>query len=421
MRRPSKRSTVKLSADSQRLIMLAQAIMQASSRLEERAWENELDFLLQKLLRTHHQETVDAALEHAFKAQPAIYETLLETVEAVSESCEMEYAGQNYQALLVAVPVLAWTRFAIPSGPIPAESVATLSVLLKEHVLAPDVQLAMAPTLFAIDQLPKSHAETYALTHQLAQAAVKHTAPKALAANAPETIPFLADTRYLLAAVVAEAGAPLFKWQTEISAIGHEQVLSRWKQHARPHVESLMPGCGADLLLPEAYFAACREGDKEIRPHSIQAALHYLTNTLDVGAGDLQAVIGGFGEESFNGQIDEYRISFLIRQEPEVIYGVIWPLYDQEEDEPADTAMITTTAAMGEFPALQDLEEVSPFNEIVLLLKQCGVAHIKRHSGCFPMENCEDCGAPLYLDMEGELVHAEMPEDAPQEGKAHFH
>ncbi|HEX7649512.1 MAG TPA: DUF2863 family protein, partial [Noviherbaspirillum sp.] len=46
--------------------------------------------------------------------------------------------------------------------------------------------------------------------------------------------------------------------------------------------------------------------------------------------------------------------------------------------------------------------------------------HIKRHSERFPMEFCEDCGAPLYPDSDGELVHAEMPEDVPS-GTEHFH
>jgi hypothetical protein len=36
------------------------------------------------------------------------------------------------------------------------------------------------------------------------------------------------------------------------------------------------------------------------------------------------------------------------------------------------------------------------------------------------MEFCEDCGAPLYPDADGELVHAEMPEDVPS-GTEHFH
>jgi uncharacterized protein YuzB (UPF0349 family) len=28
----------------------------------------------------------------------------------------------------------------------------------------------------------------------------------------------------------------------------------------------------------------------------------------------------------------------------------------------------------------------------------------------FPLEFCDDCGAPLYPNVEAELVHAEMPE-----------
>jgi hypothetical protein len=36
------------------------------------------------------------------------------------------------------------------------------------------------------------------------------------------------------------------------------------------------------------------------------------------------------------------------------------------------------------------------------------------------MEFCDDCGAPLFPDREGELVHAEMPEDTPPPVE-HFH
>ena len=60
MRRPSKDSSTKLSADSQRLSTLAQAVGQAASRLEERSWERALDNQLHKLLKTGHQDTVDA-------------------------------------------------------------------------------------------------------------------------------------------------------------------------------------------------------------------------------------------------------------------------------------------------------------------------------------------------------------------------
>ena len=180
MRRPSKDSSHKLSAESQRLVSISQAIVQAASRIEERALERQLDTQLQKLLKTGHQDTVDTTLNVLFKEDLNAYDTLMEGVEAVSESSVMidqhEGVETTYQALLVAAPILAWTRFSIASGTIPADILSTLSAHFGAHLLADGVRMSMAPTLFAIDQLPRTHAETYAATHKLAQAAYKGTA-----------------------------------------------------------------------------------------------------------------------------------------------------------------------------------------------------------------------------------------------------
>jgi hypothetical protein len=413
MRRPSKASSPKLAADSQRLISFAQGVMQASSRIEERAWERNLDGLLQKLLKNNHQDTIDAALDHAFNAQSGAYDALMESVEAGSESCIIEQDGTAYDALLIAVPILAWTRFAIPSGSIAAEMLITLSAHLNAHVMAPGIRLAMAPTLFAIDQLPRTHAETFALTHQMAHAALKGSSLRPLT-NPAETAPFLADTRYLLAVAVAPVGQPLFCWQSTLNPGGREDALTQWKAQALPNITRLLPGCGIELLLPEAYFVACREADKQIRPASLRAAVHYLTHTLSIEPNSLQAVIGDFGEASSGSRVDEYRIGFSLHQNRDILYGMVWPLYGQENDEKPDDAMVVGAGAARGAPSK------TPLEEILMLLRESGVVHIKHHEGCFAMESCEDCGAPFYLDMDAELVHAEMPDET-QPGATHFH
>jgi hypothetical protein len=415
MRRPSKRFSRKLSSDSQRLVTFAQAVMDAASRLEERAWEAELDKLLVKLLKSDHQDTIDAALDHTFKSQSGAYDALMESVEAVSESVCVEHDGKRYDALLIAAPILAWTRFSIASGTIAGDMPATLSAHLYAHVLASDTRVALAPTLYAIDQLPRTHAETFALTQQLAQAALKAGAVRPLA-DPPETAPFLADTRYLLAVVVVPEGAPIFRWQAELNPQDRELALAQWKAQVMPNIARVMPGCGVDLLLPEAYYVACREADKRIRPASIRAAVYYLTHTLNVEAGALQAIVGGFGEDAADSRIDEFRVSFMQPGKPEVVYGLVWPLYGPEDGEPADAPPLSGL----ESAAATGLEIRAPFEEITALLRECGVTEIKHHRGCFPMDSCDDCGAPLYLDMDAELVHAEMPEDAPQP-TGHFH
>jgi hypothetical protein len=421
MRRPSKDSSPKLSAESQRLISISQAIVQAASRIEERAWERHLDTHLQKLLKTGHQETIDNTLNVLFKEDLNAYDMLMEGVEAVSESSLMvdvhDGVETTYQALLIAAPILAWTRFSIASGTIPAEELTTLSAHFSAHLLADGVKMSMAPTLFAIDQLPRTHAETYAATHKLAQAAYKGTATKPIA-KPPETAPFLADTRYLLIAVVAPLNAPLFRWQEPQHQINfvieRANALEQWQKQAADTVSRLLPGCGIELLLPEAYYVACREADKLIRPVSIRAAVHYLTNTLAVEASDLRAVVAGFGEESPDGQIDEYRVAFTMRQATDVIYGIVWPLYGQEDEDGTPVEGLSSA----------DMEGMSvqkaPIEEIQAHLNDAGITHIKRHSERFVAEYCDDCGAPLFADPTGELVHAEMPDDAPA-GNEHFH
>ena len=420
MRRPSKDSSHKLSAESQRLVSISQAIVQAASRLEERAWERHLDTHLQKLLKSNHQDTIDTTLNVLFKEDLNAYDTLMEGVEAVSESSTMveqhEGVEKSYQALLIAAPILAWTRFAIASGTIPQDLLQTLSAHFSAHLLADDVHMSMAPTLFAIDQLPRTHAETYATTHKLAQAAHKGTHIKPMA-KPPETAPFLADTRYLLVAVVAPLGAPLFRWQEPQHVANfmaeRANALEAWRTQATDNIARLLPGCGIELLLPEAYYVACREADKLIRPVSIRAAVHYLTNTLSCEAADLRAVIAGFGEESADGQIDEYRVAFTMRQTADVIYGIVWPLYGQEDE---DGTPVEGLIAAG----IGGVDQKAPLDEIIGHLNEAGVTHVKRHSERFVAEYCDDCGAPLFADPTGELVHAEMPEDAPA-GNEHFH
>ncbi|HEV7815282.1 MAG TPA: DUF2863 family protein, partial [Janthinobacterium sp.] len=356
-----------------------------------------------------------------FKEDLNAYDVLMDCVEAVSESSVIAHeengVTQHYDALLVAIPVLAWTRFSIASGPVPAEALTTLSAHFAAHMLAEGTRMAMAATLFSIDQLPRSHAETYAKMHKLAQAALKGT-PLKSTAKVPETAPFLADTRYLLAVVLAPAGEALFRWQAPAAQANfiaeRTAALEQWRAQAAPTVARLLPGCGVELLLPEAYYVACREADKLIRPVSIRAAVHYLTHTLAIEPSELRAVIAGFGEEAADGQIDEYRVAFTLRQTPEVIYGIVWPLYGQEDE---DGTPVEGLMSIG----IDNLSrQKTPTEDITAHLNAAGITQIKRIGERYVAEYCDDCGAPLFADPAGELVHAEMPEDTPQ-GNEHFH
>jgi hypothetical protein len=414
MRRPTKSSSRKISADSQRLVTLAQSHGQAASRMEQREWERQLEQLLQAQLASNQQLAIDNALDHLFHADGEAYDDLLDIVEAVSCSCTLEHNGQHFDALLIAMPILSWTRFTIASGPIQIELLQSLTTQLVAHILASDVHIAIAPHLFSIDQLPRSYCETYALTRRMAQASISQTA-LAMPIEMPDTAPFLADTRQLLFVITAEHRKPLLRWQEDnINSnlqISTQAALTQWQVHATPILQKLLPGCGIELLLPEAYFVACRNADKMIRPISIRAAVHYLTHALNIDAGQLQAVVASVGDDSHELRIDEYRVSFSVVNNPDVFYGVIWPLYDEESGE--EDAQLSSSHALNK-------STVSPLQQIVILLRESGITHITKPDMLFPPECCDDCGAPLFCDQAEEMVHAEMPEDSVQQG-GHLH
>jgi hypothetical protein len=415
MRRPSKNSARKFSADSQRLASLSQSMVRASSRIESRHWEAQLDTVLQKQLASQQQQAIDGALDHLFHTDLDAYDALLDSIEAISSSCTLMHEGQAHDALLLAVPVLAWTRFAIPSGPINAAALQSLTAQLFGHILASNTRAAIAPTLFSIDQLPRSYCDTWQLTRRMAEAAISGKVLQ-VPDELPETAPFLADIRYLLLAVTAGAGQPLLRWQEDEA--GPNRVasamatLTQWQLQAGPSLQTLLPGCGIELMLPSAYYVACRDADKAIRPISLRAAVHYLTHTLSVDPAQLSVVIAAIGEESGDYRVDEFRIGYSVGDSQEVFYGVVWPLYDEETAE----EFISSVAQHRPVPNAP----LSPLQQIIAVLRDTGITRFQQVQSLMPAEYCDDCGSPLFCNSEEEMVHAEMPEDA-QQNTGHLH
>jgi hypothetical protein len=72
---------------------------------------------------------------------------------------------------MIAVPLLAWSRFQIPSGSIPAAQMEAVRVHLQAHVLAADTKLASGDMLYSPDQLPQNYVDTAQLAEKLAKAA----------------------------------------------------------------------------------------------------------------------------------------------------------------------------------------------------------------------------------------------------------
>lgn len=385
-----------LSPDAERLVSAALGLANSGSRLEDRYWEAQLAARIERMLDGGHVQGAHDALDRLNQTDGEAYGALVEAVEEAAETVSLEVDGQRWEALLVLAPLVVWTRFRIPSGPIAAPAAETLATHWRAHTLAGAARFQMLPYLFSIDQLPDDYAELRRLAKRIGQAALGGSAPRVDLKSLPETADMLADTRFLLGVVAAPEGAPVFRWQEADAGdhAGRVQCLEAWIAQARPTIEPLLPGCGFECLLPDAYHINLRESDRRVRPYSIRAAVHYLTHALDLEPSDIKSTVAGFGHE----RLDEYRIGLSIRDEDEVAHGIVWPLLGAESDQ----------------------DEPAPIEQIREVLREVGVSEVRLWRDLSEPEFCDDCGVPLYPNGKGEIVHAEMPGDVEPES-THFH
>lgn len=386
MKRSRFSSRSRVSADAAELSRLAAGLAESGSKIEDAYWESRLAELVNSLLQAGAEDDLNAALDRLFDTAPSAHDELADTIEGRAETGALTHAGQDFDVLLFAAPVLAWSRYSIPSGTLPKATVQALCTQLGAHAFAAGAQVALADYLFSPDQLPRSFCDTWLLTRELGAAALEGRMLALDTQGLDETNRFLSDVRYLLGAVVVRRGQPIFRWNEKDGS--RETALKEWIKQGGPNLEPLLTGCAYQPLLPDAYHAACRAADKASRPYSLRASVAFLQTTLGVSADKLRAVIGPFHDR----QLEEYRIGFGPRDRDATHHGVVWPLLGSEDE---------NTDAVGEIEAV---------------LRECGLKEIVFHDHPFPFEFCDDCGMPLYPNAEGEVVHPEMPEqghDAP--------
>ncbi len=378
----------------QELARLAAGLAASGSRIEDTFWENRLGVKINAQLRMGNDQNLEAALELLYDTDPAGYGEFIYAIEAAIECGTLTNEDCIYDVLMFAAPVLTWSRFTIPSGSIPEAVLNNLREQFRTHMLLEDVQFSLADYLFSPDQLPRGYRFTHELAGKLWAAAAGgqdlHMNPHQLA----ETGRFLSDTRYLLGAIAVPQGKPMFRWQKASGAnqvrngvfsvkSSKQEILLLWKTQCGEALRSLFQGCALELLLPDGFFSAWRMADRLARPYSMHATVDFLQSTLNIPASGLRAVIAPFHDQL----LEEYRVSFTLRDRDDVLYGIVWALVG-EEDENSDTV-----------------------TQIETTLQECSITHMTLLDNRFPLEYCEECGTPLFPNPEGEVVHAEFPEE----------
>jgi len=378
-----------LSDEAERLVWLANGLAESGNRAEDRFWDQRLSVLVDELLDEGNEASINEALDHLFNGNTTAYDELADFVESRAECASRR--SKDEDVVLIAAPLLAWSRYKIPATKIPPAVLANLRVHLQAHVLAADVKLSVADFLFSPDHLPVGYCNTARFADAIGAAARRDRDMDIETSDLPETAHFLSDTRYLLFAVAVPRGAPMFRWQEPGG--DRESALTHWRTQGGACLMPLLPGCAVEVVLPDAYFAASRRADRASRAYSVRASVAFLGTTLAVPASNLRAVIAPFHDR----KLEEYRVGITLRDNDTVVHGIVWPILGAEDEN-------------GDVPA-----------QIEASLRECGVTDIMMLDHRFPLEFCDDCGSPLYPSPEGEAVHAELPEDEAAQIPRHLH
>jgi len=393
MRRNRLISRARTSASASTLAKLARRLSESGSRIEDRLWERRLVESINDRLARGFADDIEAALEDLSRTQARAYDDLADLAESCAESDTIEIDGKPHDALLLTVPLLAWSRYRLPATTLASSLVDAIGAQIAGHLAARGTRIAVADHLYSIDQLPESFGEVYDAAQKLFEACVAGKRMKIDGKSLREPVMMLADTRYVLAAVIAPQGAPLYHWQeTGVDPDAKTAAMTAFREQVGGVVAPLMTGCRYRVLAPNAFHAALRQADRELREFSLEAAVSYLKLAYDMGPGALQATFAAFEDK----RVEEMRIGIgTDGNDDGVIEGVVWPLLGDEEERAQE--------------------------EIDATLRRLGINKVTAHAHRFPLEYCDDCGAPMFPNPAGHAVHAEPPEDVEEQPAAPLH
>jgi len=393
MRRNRLISRARTSASANTLAKLARRLSESGSRIEDKLWERRLVEAVNDRLARGFADDIEAALEDLSRTQARAYDDLADLAESCAESATVEIDGKPHDALLLTVPLLAWSRYRLPVTSLSPTLVDAIGAQIAGHLAARDTRIAVADYLYSIDQLPESFGEVYDSGQKLFEACVAGARMKVDGKSLREPVMMLADTRYVLAAIVAPQGAPLYHWQeTGVDPDAKTAALTTFREQVGAALAPVMTGCRYRVLAPNAFHAALRQADRELREFSLEAAVSYLKLAYDMEPASLQATFAAFEDK----RVEEIRVAIgAAGNDDAVIEGVVWPLLGDEEDRAQE--------------------------EIDGALRRLGVNKVTAHAHRFPLEYCDDCGAPMFPNPAGHAVHAEPPEGVEEQQAAPLH
>ncbi len=378
-----------VSATSDDLVQLALESAESSSHFEDEMCDAALKQACNSIFSTGEDSEIETAL-HSLKADEdtTAYDALL----AAAEDCAQGYSDERGCHQLVLIPILAWSRYQIPSGKLDRECLKFIADRLRDRFASPQATVTMGDTLISADNLPEQLVDVRALVCSLTGGRLQHGKIVSIAKLQKNSAPAdFSDSRYIVAAISAPKPQDLFVPQ-QTPYIERMRAIMEFSMEVHDCLWPTLMGCVFQVQAPAGFYAAWRQTETAMRVFCLKAlvsfvcCMNYVPQNLLVTT----ALFVNPNESAEGEAASEIRIGVSTKDRPNaVIAGVVWSMVNEDPD------------ALQQFAA--DILRIEKVDRIVAL------------DQTFPMEWCEDCGAPLYATSTGEVAHIEMPEEIQQE------
>ncbi|MCF0253294.1 MAG: DUF2863 family protein [Duodenibacillus sp.] len=374
--------------DAEEFIRLARLLAESGSDLEDAFVEDELRAHCQASLDRLQDAAIEQALARLKDEAGSAYDDLLALAEEASQA-RVDETGAH---LLILIPVFAWSRYTLPFGHLATYAMRKLgAAYLKRYTTG--ARIAVGNCLLSAEHIPER------LTHvrRLLNGLVAEMKPgedvavvdvrSLLTSNPPNDF---SDSRYIVAAISADAPEGLF-YARGSTYIERARALMDFALEAHDILETELIGSVFEIQAPNAFYAAWRQTETAMRVFAVRSLVDF-AGCMGVEPARAVATAGIFrrqGAEEGDPQDGDYevRISIGSADDPEAVCaGVVWSCLSEEP------------------------ESTQGFAADVLAA--CGVQRIVTPDQEFPMEWCEDCGAPLYATPSGNIAHVEEPSEA---------
>lgn len=359
------------------LVEHAEAIQETDCDLEDLLHYNVLKELCNRELDRLEDSQIEAALAELKNEEGPAYEALL----AVAEECAQTKSDTNIVHKLLLIPIMAWSRYEIVFGAVNNEPLRKIAELYRDTFSKEIRSVHIANLLFSPNDLPEKLCDVRKLLITLTES--ETTVVDTVNFLGTDHTPEFSDVRYIALAVAENNTLP----QEPFNRIEHARKHMRFSMGVKKLIQTTLRGSIFTVNCVSGFFRAWRSSEAAMRVYSLQALISFV-RTMGYGPSE-QILTLAYFDRAVQSQSEpniEIRIAVSTRENPDrVIAGIVWPVNDEE----CESQLTLATD----------------------ILTNQNIRRIRTLDTRFTMEWCEECGAPMYANPKGEIVHIEAAEN----------